>query len=117
MGHFGPVRFVWRGFCGFALFVLNYAGQGALLLRDPAAIENPFLFTGAEWALYPMIILATMAAVIASQAVISGVFSLARQAIQLGYLPRLSIKHTSDSEGADLCTFLNWLLWHRSLLS
>lgn len=86
--------------------VLNYAGQGALLLRDPAAIENPFYLLVPQWALYPMIIMATMATVIASQAVISGVFSLARQAIQLGYLPRLSIKHTSESKRSDLCTFL-----------
>ncbi|USA53903.1 potassium transporter Kup [Acinetobacter sp. C32I] len=112
MGHFGPrpIRFGWFSVV-LPCLVLNYAGQGALLLRNPAAIENPFYLLVPSWALYPMIILATMAAVIASQAVISGVFSLARQAIQLGYLPRLAIKHTSDSEeGQIYVPFLNWLL-------
>jgi len=112
MGHFGPVpiRLAWF-FVVLPCLVLNYAGQGALLLRDPAAIENPFYLLVPQWALYPMITMATMATVIASQAVISGVFSLARQAIQLGYLPRLSIKHTSESEeGQIYVPFLNWLL-------
>ncbi|WP_224992091.1 potassium transporter Kup [Acinetobacter pittii] len=112
MGHFGPVpiRLAWF-FVVLPCLVLNYAGQGALLLRDPSAIENPFYLLVPQWALYPMIIMATMATVIASQAVISGVFSLARQAIQLGYLPRLSIKHTSESEeGQIYVPFLNWLL-------
>ncbi|KHN68050.1 potassium transporter Kup [Acinetobacter calcoaceticus] len=112
MGHFGPVpiRLAWF-FVVLPCLVLNYAGQGALLLRDPAAIQNPFYLLVPQWALYPMIIMATMATVIASQAVISGVFSLARQAIQLGYLPRLSIKHTSESEeGQIYVPFLNWLL-------
>ncbi|MBH8251152.1 potassium transporter Kup [Acinetobacter baumannii] len=112
MGHFGPVpiRLAWF-FVVLPCLVLNYAGQGALLLRDPVAIENPFYLLVPQWALYPMIIMATMATVIASQAVISGVFSLARQAIQLGYLPRLSIKHTSESEeGQIYVPFLNWLL-------
>ncbi|MDC5222166.1 potassium transporter Kup [Acinetobacter baumannii] len=112
MGHFGPVpiRLAWF-FVVLPCLVLNYAGQGALLLRDSAAIENPFYLLVPQWALYPMIIMATMATVIASQAVISGVFSLARQAIQLGYLPRLSIKHTSESEeGQIYVPFLNWLL-------
>ncbi|EXV48232.1 potassium transporter Kup [Acinetobacter baumannii] len=112
MGHFGPVpiRLAWF-FVVLPCLVLNYAGQGALLLRDPAEIENPFYLLVPQWALYPMIIMATMATVIASQAVISGVFSLARQAIQLGYLPRLSIKHTSESEeGQIYVPFLNWLL-------
>ncbi|MDA3558940.1 MULTISPECIES: potassium transporter Kup [Acinetobacter] len=112
MGHFGPIpiRLAWF-IVVLPCLVLNYAGQGALLLRDPAAIENPFYLLVPQWALYPMIIMATMATVIASQAVISGVFSLARQAIQLGYLPRLSIKHTSESEeGQIYVPFLNWLL-------
>ena len=112
MGHFGPVpiRLAWF-FVVLPCLVLNYAGQGALLLRAPAAIQNPFYLLVPQWALYPMIIMATMATVIASQAVISGVFSLARQAIQLGYLPRLSIKHTSESEeGQIYVPFLNWLL-------
>jgi KUP system potassium uptake protein len=99
MGHFGvrPIRIVW-----FALVVpsllLNYFGQGALLLRQPAAAVNPFYFLAPSWALYPLIILATAAAVIASQAVISGAFSLTRQAVQLGYWPRMQIEHTSSRE-------------------
>ena len=112
MGHFGPVpiRLAWF-IVVLPCLLLNYAGQGALLLRDPTAIENPFYLLVPEWALYPMIFLATMAAVIASQAVISGVFSLARQAIQLGYLPRLNIKHTSDLEqGQIYVPLLNWVL-------
>lgn len=112
MGHFGPlpIRLGWF-IIVLPCLILNYAGQGALLLRDPSAIANPFYLLVPEWALYPMIVLATMAAVIASQAVISGVFSLARQAIQLGYLPRLSITHTSASEeGQIYVPFLNWLL-------
>lgn len=112
MGHFGPVpiRLAWFVVV-LPCLLLNYAGQGALLLRDPNAIENPFYLLVPEWALYPMIFLATMAAVIASQAVISGVFSLTRQAIQLGYLPRLNIKHTSDSEqGQIYVPLLNWVL-------
>ena len=112
MGHFGPVpiRLAWF-IVVLPCLLINYAGQGALLLRNPSAIENPFYLLVPEWALYPMIFLATMAAVIASQAVISGVFSLARQAIQLGYLPRLSIKHTSDSEqGQIYVPLLNWVL-------
>ena len=112
MGHFGamPIRLGW--FCiVLPCLMLNYAGQGALLLRNPAAIENPFYLLVPEWALYPMIVLATTAAVIASQAVISGVFSITRQAIQLGYLPRLSIKHTSaQAEGQIYVPFMNWLL-------
>ncbi len=113
MGHFGvmPIRLAWFVVVLPSL-VLNYAGQGALLLRDPTAIENPFYLLVPEWGLYPMIALATTAAVIASQAVISGVFSLTRQAIQLGYLPRLSIKHTSaDAEGQIYVPFINWLLF------
>jgi len=112
MGHFGPVpiRLAWF-IVVLPCLLLNYAGQGALLLRDPTAIENPFYLLVPEWGLYPMIFLATMAAVIASQAVISGVFSLARQAIQLGYLPRLNVKHTSDSEqGQIYVPLLNWIL-------
>ncbi|MHA3048450.1 potassium transporter Kup [Acinetobacter sp. ANC 4641] len=112
MGHFGrtPIRFAWFGVV-LPCLVLNYAGQGALLLRNPSAIENPFFLLVPSWALYPTIILAAIAAVIASQAVISGVFSLARQAVQLGYLPRFGIKHTSESEeGQIYVPFLNWLL-------
>lgn len=112
MGHFGrnPIQLAWF-FVALPCLVLNYAGQGALLLRDPAAIENPFFLLVPEYALYPMIILATMATVIASQAVISGVFSIARQAMQMGYLPRMTVRHTSESEmGQIYIPFLNWLL-------
>jgi KUP system potassium uptake protein len=97
MGHFGriPIRYAWLFFVMPAL-VINYFGQGALLLANPAAANNPFFNMVPESLLYPAIVLATLATVIASQAVISGAFSLARQAIQLGYLPRLKLIHTSD---------------------
>ena len=97
MGHFGkkPIRWAWFGFVLPAL-VLNYFGQGAVLLEHPAAVANPFFMSMPDWAQIPMTVLATVAAVIASQAVITGAFSVTRQAIQLGYLPRLSIKHTSQ---------------------
>ena len=96
MGHFGakPIRWAWYGVVLPAL-VLNYFGQGALLLRDPAAIENPFFALAPSWGLIPLVILATFAATIASQAVISSVFSMVRQAVLLGYLPRVRIIHTS----------------------
>jgi KUP system potassium uptake protein len=113
MGHFGakPIRLGWF-LIVMPCLLLNYAGQGALLLRDPAAISNPFYLMVPTWALYPMIALATAAAVIASQAVITGVFSMAKQAIQLGYLPRLSIQQTSESEqGQIYVPFLNWTLF------
>lgn len=112
MGHFGRKPIKWGWFLiVLPSLLLNYAGQGALLLRDPTAIENPFYKLVPDLALYPMIILATIAAVIASQAVISGVFSIARQAMQLGYLPRLTVSHTSESEiGQIYIPFLNWLL-------
>ena len=97
MGHFGaaPIRRAWLLFVMPAL-VLNYFGQGALLLADPAAIKNPFYLLAPQWALIPLVMLATCAAVIASQAVISGAFSLTRAAIQMGYCPRLKIQHTSE---------------------
>jgi len=97
MGHFGrvPIRIAWMAFAMPALLI-NYFGQGALLLSQPTAVINPFYALVPSWGLYPMIGLATLATVIASQAVISGAFSLARQAIQLGYLPRLQLLHTSD---------------------
>jgi len=99
MGHFGkrPIRIAWYGLVLPAL-VLNYFGQGALLISDPSAIVNPFYHAYPDWALYPMIGLATAATVIASQATISGAYSLCRQAIQLGYLPRLDVMHTSARE-------------------
>ena len=78
--------------------VLNYFGQGALMLRDPAAIENPFFLLAPTWLRLPLVILATVATVIASQAVISGAYSVARQCMQLGFLPRLTVRHTSNVE-------------------
>ena len=92
MGHFGkrPIQIAWVVLV-FPGLILNYLGQGALILRNPAAAENPFYLLAPDWALYPMIVLATFATVIASQAVISGAFSVTRQAIQLGYLPRMQV--------------------------
>ena len=97
MGHFGrrPIQIAWTAFVLPAL-ILNYLGQGALMLANPATIENPFFLLAPDWAVLPLVILATIATVIASQATITGAFSLARQAIQLGLLPRLEITHTSD---------------------
>jgi len=112
MGHFGksPVRLAWL-FCVLPSLLINYFGQGALLLADPEAIKNPFYLMVPEWALWPMVGLATAATVIASQAVISGAFSLANQAILLGFLPRMSIRHTSDNErGQIYMPFINWSL-------
>ncbi len=112
MGHFGrkPIRYAWYFFVMPAL-VLNYFGQGALLLQRPDAIENPFYLLAPEAWIYPMVILATMASVIASQALISGGFSLAKQAVQLGYLPRIRIVHTSSLEiGQIYVPLMNWLL-------
>ena len=113
MGHFGkfPIRAAWFSFVLPAL-VLNYYGQGALLLQDPGAIQNPFYLLAPGWALIPMVALATAATVIASQAVISGAFSVARQAIQLGYLPRMQIIHTSHMEAGQIyIPFTNWTLY------
>ena len=112
MGHFGakPIRRAWIFFVSPAL-VLNYFGQGALLLADPGAIKNPFYLLAPQWALIPLVILATGAAIIASQAVISGAFSLTRAAIQMGYCPRLKIMHTSAGEiGQIYVPFINWML-------
>ena len=99
MGHFGrsPIRRAWLRFV-FPALLLNYFGQGALLLAKPAAIENPFYLLAPSWALYPLVALASTATVIASQAVISGAFSITRQAVQLGYLPRMLVRHTSEQE-------------------
>ncbi|MFZ1494798.1 MAG: potassium transporter Kup [Candidatus Competibacter denitrificans] len=113
MGHFGkfPIRLAWFSFVLPAL-VLNYYGQGALLLKQPTAIENPFYLLAPSWALIPMLALATAATVIASQAVISGAFSVARQAVQLGYLPRMKIVHTSHMEAGQIYVpFTNWTLY------
>ncbi|WP_412479507.1 potassium transporter Kup [Azonexus sp. IMCC34839] len=113
MGHFGrfPIRLAWFGFVMPAL-VLNYFGQGALLLVEPEAIASPFFHLAPDWAMIPMVGLATAATVIASQAVISGAFSVARQSIQMGLLPRMQIVHTSGKEeGQIYVPFTNWTLY------
>ncbi len=112
MGHFGirPIRFAWS-LLVFPALTLNYFGQGALLLTTPKAIENPFFLMAPDWALVPLVMVATAATVIASQAVISGAFSLTSQAIQLGYVPRMKILHTSDREiGQIYMPVINWAL-------
>ncbi len=110
LGHFGhrAIQIAWFSTAGPAL-VLNYFGQGALLLHDPSAAVNPFYHLAPSWFLYPLIALATAAAIIASQAIISGAFSLTRQAVQLGYSPRLQIDHTSSREiGQIYVPAVNW---------
>ncbi|MEJ0004288.1 MAG: potassium transporter Kup [Pararobbsia sp.] len=112
MGHFGakPIRYAWYGLVMPSL-VLNYFGQGALLLGHPQAITNPFYLMAPEWALMPLVVLSTVATVIASQAVISGAFSLTAQAIQLGYVPRMKITHTSAAAiGQIYIPVVNWML-------
>ena len=112
MGHFGlkPIRYAWFGLV-FPALLLNYFGQGALLISNPEAIQNPFYLLAPTWALYPLLILSTLATVIASQAVISGAFSMTRQAIQLGYCPRMTVLHTSGEEiGQVYVPAINWLL-------
>lgn len=112
MGHFGrrPIATAWFGMVLPALLI-NYFGQGALLLSNPAAIENPFYLLAPTWALYPMVALSTAATIIASQAVISGAFSITLQAMQLGYLPRFEVRHTSESQmGQIYLPGINWLL-------
>ncbi len=112
MGHFGktPIRLAWFGVVLPAL-LLNYFGQGALLLTHPEAVVNPFYRMAPSWALYPLVLIATTATVIASQALITGAFSLTMQAIQLGFLPRMEIKHTSPTEiGQIYMGTVNWLL-------
>jgi KUP system potassium uptake protein len=112
MGHFGAtaIRVAWFGLVLPAL-VLNYFGQGALLIADPKAIENPFYLAYPGWALYPMVVLATAATVIASQATISGAYSMTKQAIQLGFLPRMNVVQTSEREiGQIYIPAVNWLL-------
>jgi KUP system potassium uptake protein len=118
MGHFGvsPIRRAWLYLVAPAL-VLNYFGQGALIIAEPEAIKNPFYLLAPAWALLPMVILATAATVIASQAVISGAFSLTRQAIQMGYCPRLTIMHTSERQiGQIYVPFINWMLFFAVML-
>ena len=99
MGHFGrrPIRWAWVVIVLPSL-VLNYLGQGALLLRDPASLENPFFLLAPEWFRLPLVFLATAATIIASQAMISGAYTIARQCVQLGFMPRLVVRHTSDTE-------------------
>ncbi|MDR0209835.1 MAG: potassium transporter Kup [Pseudomonas putida] len=112
MGHFGrkPIARAWFALVLPAL-VLNYFGQGAILLQNPEAARNPFYLLAPSWALLPLVGLATLATVIASQAVISGAFSLTRQAIQLGYIPRMQIQHTSsDEQGQIYISAVNWTL-------
>ena len=119
MGHFGkrPIRLAWFAVVMPAL-TLNYFGQGALLLTTPAAVKNPFYLMMPEWALLPMVVLATAATVIASQALISGAFSATKQIIQLGYLPRLQMTHTSIKEAGQIyIPFINWALFGAIVLA
>ena len=112
MGHFGrlPIRLGWFAVV-FPALVLNYLGQGALLLADPRAIKNPFYLLAPGWAHYPMVAFATVATVIASQSIISGAYSLTQQAIQLGFLPRMRVLHTASHEkGQIYMPMVNWLL-------
>jgi len=112
MGHFGrkAISISWI-YAAFPCLLLNYMGQGALLLDNPAAANNPFFLLAPEWARLPLVILATMATVIASQAVISGAFSVTQQAVQLGFLPRIRIAHTSASAAGQIYVpFVNWAL-------
>jgi KUP system potassium uptake protein len=112
MGHFGakPIRFAWFGMV-FPALMINYIGQGALVLRDPAAIKNPFYLLAPAELLFPLVALATAATVIASQATISGAFSMTQQATRLGYLPRIPVRHTSESErGQIYIAHVNWAM-------
>jgi KUP system potassium uptake protein len=113
LGHFGkkPIRLAWFSIV-MPCLVLNYFGQGALLLSDPSAVKNPFYLMAPDWALLPLVGLATLATVIASQALITGAFSVTKQAIQMGYLPRLRILHTSVRDtGQIYMPFINWGLF------
>jgi len=113
MGHFGkkPIRLAWFGIV-MPCLTLNYFGQGALLLTEPEAVKNPFFNMAPDWALIPLVILATAATVIASQALITGAFSVTKQVIQLGFLPRLQIQHTSEKDtGQIYMPFVNWGLF------
>ena len=112
MGHFGakPIRFAWFGMV-FPALMINYIGQGALVLRDPVAIKNPFYLLAPAELLFPLVALATAATVIASQATISGAFSMTQQATRLGYLPRIPVRHTSESErGQIYIAHVNWAM-------
>jgi KUP system potassium uptake protein len=119
LGHFGkkPIRVAWFSVV-MPCLTLNYFGQGALLLADPAAVENPFFRMAPEWMLLPLVGLATMATVIASQALITGAFSVTKQAMQLGYLPRLNVRHTSVRDtGQIYLPFVNWSLFTAIVLA
>ena len=119
MGHFGkkPIRLAWFSVVMPAL-TLNYFGQGALLLAEPEAVKNPFFMMAPDWALLPIVGLATMATVIASQALISGAFSVTKQVIQLGFLPRLQVQHTSETDtGQIYMPFVNWGLFAAIVLA
>lgn len=112
MGHFGkrPIRLTWFGLV-FPALAVNYLGQGALLLADPSALENPFYRLFPHWTLYPMVVLSTIATVIASQAVISGTYSMTKQAMQLAFLPRMNVIYTSEKEiGQIYVPGINWAL-------
>jgi KUP system potassium uptake protein len=112
MGHFGlkPIRVAWYGLA-LPCLLLNYFGQGALVIAHPESVSNPFYLIAPKWALTPLVVLATVAAIIASQAVISGAYSLTKQAVQFGYLPRMNIKHTSEAErGQVYVPFINWAM-------
>ncbi len=113
MGHFGrrPIRVAWFAVV-FPALILNYLGQAALILDDPSAVANPFYLLAPSWARWPLVVLATLATVIASQAVISGAFSVSRQAVRLGYLPHLTVRHTSTVESGQIYVpAVNWLLF------
>ena len=113
LGHFGkkPIRLAWFSIVMPSL-TLNYFGQGALLLANPDAVKNPFYLMAPEWATLPLVLLATMATVVASQAMITGAFSVTKQAVQLGYLPRMQIRHTSVRDtGQIYIPFINWGLF------
>lgn len=118
MGHFGrkPIQLGWF-FIALPALILQYFGQGALLLHDPLAASNPFYLLSPSWALYPLVMLSTSATVIASQALITGAFSLSQQAIQLGFLPRMAVKYTSAREmGQIYIPFINWALLAGTLI-
>ena len=118
MGHFGPqpIRAAWFTIV-FPCLLVNYLGQGALILRDPRTIDNPFFHMAPGWAQLPVVVLATVATIIASQAVISGAFSVTHQAVRLGLLPRLSVQHTSRQEGGQIyLPTINWILFVGVLL-
>ena len=113
LGHFGrrPIRLAWFG-VAFPALVLNYLGQAALIINDPTAVSNLFYLLAPGWARFPLVVLATFATVIASQAVISGAFSMSQQAVRLGFLPHVTIRHTSSQESGQVyLPAVNWLLF------